>query len=457
MSVDPKTTPTTVDATMAFDMKNPRTINEAYSIGASYSREQRMKLSADGKAKFVKVATESIEQKFDLVDNKIESDEKFLEQHYDFMILVERLRDRMNVHGISDVFALPDSLKAKQAPDLSNTTDLLKNYSGISRAVICRWSEFVYRFADAITIENMHLSQTLILNSCELNLYKKVSDELVLMPLEHRGGPITFFLMAKYIVATTDKAARAIIQRLQRVKLTSFPNEDVTRFSAVVTSIAARLDSCGKLPDDIDEIVFDGLTNTTVSAFSEYLTILQTTESPKMKDYKKMMETATTKFNELDVEDKWLPQKKPSSSFQAQGNVTAPTGATANYHNANKKEIDRKPPAAGEPATRTNEYNREEHWCGNCRDGGRWGNHPSTNHDEWVTKMKARNVERRERQRVKENAQQATTTPDTGTTPPDSTTDDSSISSTRLRPAGRNSHTVIENIRRIGTYQTANF
>jgi hypothetical protein len=71
--------------------------------------------------------------------------------------------------------------------------------------------------------------------------------------------------------------------------------------------------------------------------------------------------------------------------------------------------------------------------------------------------MKARNVERMERQRVKENAQQATTTPDTGTTPPDSTTDDSSISSTRLRPAGRNSHTVIENIRRIGTYQTANF
>jgi hypothetical protein len=99
------------------------------------------------------------------VDNKIESDEKFFEQHYDFMILVERSRDRMNVHGISDVFAIPNSLKAGKPPNLSNTIDLLKNYSGIARDVICAWTEFIYTYADDTTIENMHISQTLILNS----------------------------------------------------------------------------------------------------------------------------------------------------------------------------------------------------------------------------------------------------------------------------------------------------
>jgi hypothetical protein len=207
--------------------------------------------------------------------------------------------------------------------------------------------------------------------------------------------------MAKYIVTTTDKAARAIMQHLQRVKLTSFPKEDVTQISAVVTSSAACADSCGKLLDNIEESVCKGLTNTTVSAFSEYLTSLKTTESSKVSNYIKMMETTTTKFNELDVEDKWLPQKKASSYFQAQGNATVQLGAVAHYHNAGHKEVDRKPPTAGEAATRTNEYNWEEHWCGNCRNRGRWGKHPSANHDTWVTKIKERKVQCKERQRVK--------------------------------------------------------
>jgi hypothetical protein len=456
---DPTSTPPTVDASMAFDMKNPRSINDAYSMGASYSREQRKKLSADGKAKFIKTATESIEKKFDLVDNKITSDEKFLEQHYDFMILVERLRDKMNIHGVSDVFALPNSLKKGKPPDMTSTTDLLKNYSGIDRGVVCAWSEFIYTYADEITIENMHLSQNLILNSCELELYKKVSDELCLMPPEHKGGPMAFFLMAKHIVATTDKAARAIVQRLQRVKLTSFPNEDVTRFSAVVTSIASRLKSAGKLPDDMDEIVYEGLTNTTVYAFRTYLNILYTTESPKMKDYTKMMDTATIKFNEMNVEDKWLPKNKAGSSFQAQTGPAGPTAhPEANYNNSDTtytpKPIDRTPPQPGEAATRTTDNNREEHWCGKCREGGRWGNHGDAGHDAFVTKMKERNAQRKERQQQARLAV-TTPTPSTTTAPDDTATE--APPPDRLRPAGRNSHTVVTNVRRIGTYHTANF
>jgi hypothetical protein len=163
--------PPTVDASMAFDMKHPRSINNAYSMGASYSREHRKNISADEKAKFIKTATKSIDKKFHLVDNKVTSDEKFLEQHYNFIILVEQLRDKINIHGVSNVFALPNSLKKGEPPDMSSTIELLKNYSGIDCAVVCAWSEFIYTYADETTIENMHLSQTLILNSYELELY----------------------------------------------------------------------------------------------------------------------------------------------------------------------------------------------------------------------------------------------------------------------------------------------
>jgi hypothetical protein len=46
-----------VNTAMAFDMSRPHNITTAYSIGASYSCEQCKQLSADGKAKFIKMAT----------------------------------------------------------------------------------------------------------------------------------------------------------------------------------------------------------------------------------------------------------------------------------------------------------------------------------------------------------------------------------------------------------------
>jgi hypothetical protein len=131
------------------------------------------------------------------------------------------------------------------------------------------------------TIENMHLTQTMLLNSCKLGLYKMITHEVFLMELKHCGGPTTFFIMTKHIVATTDKASRAIFQRLfpclQRVKLLAFPNKDVRRYLAVVTSIADHLFSCNKLPNNIDDIMYKGLPSTTIYGLHNYLTILHTT------------------------------------------------------------------------------------------------------------------------------------------------------------------------------------
>jgi hypothetical protein len=116
-------------AKMAFDMQNPRDISSAYRMGAYYSREQHRKLSADRKAKFIKNATESIEKKLDIVDHQALNNEKFLEQYFDYTFQVERFREKLNIHGMLDVFTVPVSLQDGKAPVMSNTLDLLKTYS----------------------------------------------------------------------------------------------------------------------------------------------------------------------------------------------------------------------------------------------------------------------------------------------------------------------------------------
>jgi hypothetical protein len=102
--------------------------------------------------------------------------------------------------------------------------------------------EFVYTYSDEIKIENMHLNQSLLLNSCDTKLYEKGMGEvyllqlehqggpmtffmMYLLELEHQGGPMTFFMMTKHIIAATTKASRVIVQHLQCVEVTDFPNK----------------------------------------------------------------------------------------------------------------------------------------------------------------------------------------------------------------------------------------
>jgi hypothetical protein len=42
---------------------------------------------------------------------------------------------------------------------------------------------------------------------------------------------------------------------------------------------------------------------------------------------------------------------------------------------------------------------REEHWCGNCPHGGRWGNHPTKDHETWQAEQKRRNEARKKKQK----------------------------------------------------------
>ena len=71
--------------------------------------------------------------------------------------------------------------------------------------------------------------------------------------------------------------------------------------------------------------------------------------------------------------------------------------------------IDRKPPKDG-VKTRTNN-GKEEHWCGKCPKGGRWGNHSSEGHDKWVSEFKERRKAwENKKKKADDNAESSSTT-----------------------------------------------
>lgn len=375
----------------------PRTIDEALTIGGStYTRAQRAALTADNKAKYVKAATEPSFTKFSIIDfNKSQSD-KYLEESFSFMTQVDTLRRHLHLYGLHDVFHLEMSVI-----DSTNTKtlDLLTEFSSVTISQVQAWSRYLYLHADEITIENLTLSQRLLLAGCDDNLYNKVNSELSVMPSEAQSGPTTFMLIARNIVVTTEKTNRAFTYHLQRLRLNQIEHEDVDRFSAIFKGAAKRLEAANQLPIDCKMLVYDALRTSSVYNFRQVLEIKYITKSPDMADYEKILDTAQLTYHELLAENQWLPRKKQGSSFVA--NQASQKGShDTGKHNANSDaSVDRRVPKKGESHTRTNRSGDQEHWCGKCPNGGRWGNHLSEDHDQWRKDFKKKMKDKKEQAR----------------------------------------------------------
>ena len=77
------------------------------------------------------------------------------------------------------------------------------------------------------------------------------------------------------------------------------------------------------------------------------------------------------------------------------------------------RQVDRTKPKEGEPHTRINDRGREEHWCSKCPHGGRWGNHLTDGHADWLKSFLEYKAKQKEK--AAQNDQERTGTPATST------------------------------------------
>ena len=136
------------------DTSAARSITDALKIGgATYTREQQEKLSADQKGKFVKAAIEPTFTKFTIIDFTKSQSEKYLEENFAFMTQVEDLRAHLQVYGLLDVFLMVSTTSAK-----SRARDILSSFATLPLEEVQEWSKNLYTYADQITLENLQLS-----------------------------------------------------------------------------------------------------------------------------------------------------------------------------------------------------------------------------------------------------------------------------------------------------------
>ena len=277
-------------------------------------------------------------------------------------------------------------------------------------------------------------------SACDDELKEKLNGEISVMPLEFRSGPTAFMIIARNIVATTEKTIRAFTYHLQRLKLNTIPGEDVGKFASIFKGAANRLRAAGHLPKDVRTLAYEGLRTGTNFQFRQILEVKWIIQSPEMQTWDSILDTAQKAYQELLAENNWVTRKKQGSTFSAANPATPQQGngnnkgKGSNGRNTGKTPavVDRTPPKPGEPHTRI-VNGKEEYWCANCRGGGRWGNHPTSGHEKWYADFQ---------KHVKDKKAKKTT--GASGTPPSSSTNNVQ----QLRPAAMPVSTPFSNFQR---------
>ena len=126
----------------------------------------------------------------------------------------------------------------------------------------------------------------------------------------------------------------------------------------------------------------------------------------------------------------WLKTKKSKAAFTAgtpsqcqpvgttPQQVTQPAPALApapstqdtqsGGGNHQPHQVDHNKPKDREPYTCVNEHRCKEHWCSQCPKGGRWGNHLTEGHDQWLKLFLE--CKKKQKQKSTQNQQEQTQT-----------------------------------------------
>ena len=239
---------------------------------------------------------------------------------------------------------------------------------------------YAERSTDRLHPQNLAWTQELLLNSCDPTFRSDIEARLMNIPDNEQGGALIYHMLLNSLISSTSEASRGIVRKLESLSVTDFAGENIHNFCATFNNVVLRLGLCGATPTDLAGIFQERLQTCTVDEFRSLLTTLKNIRDPILRDYVRLKDRTTERYQELLLSHHWLPTSKG-------GNYNQAKTKTENQVSTNgRPPIDRTPPGPGEPIKRRKADNKGWiYWCGQCWNGvdttGRWGNHSTDRHD----------------------------------------------------------------------------
>lgn len=413
----------------------------------SCAKDEREALKANDKKAYTKLmeqcsaalkgTTFQLIQPFDAKTVQVDS----LKRVISVVTQINTLKERLMRDDTINVFNIPSKMSFLsgywEPANTCTSVNLLTSYKELDLETVKRAVAWYKQFGQSYHVENCTWSGDLILNSCKEDLRLKIVEACKDFDEAEKGGPTYFFLLMKYIVATSETALRGLTSALNKLRLKDFDGENVLNCVSFVKSAITLLKDNSQLPNDIETTIYEIFGSSSCTDFNnlvggyklsktlklktvsidEILTAIETDYQDKIgnqkwpaKDTKQessfLAHQGTTKKKDYmcdncgalnkhelkdctEVRDEAAIKARRAirnASTQAQGGGKRNHNST-NTNNNNNNNNDTKnsdtvdpkkvPPKAGE-AHEKNFKNKKHYWCGKC---GRWViNHKTATH-----------------------------------------------------------------------------
>ena len=347
-------------------------------------KSQRKNLSTSDKQKYRTNAVTSIVPKFTTLKTKPGTEE--LENVYSLALLLRSFEEECIKYQMEDVFMiLPHNLDGSIN---SNGTprNLFQQYKQIELPDIklsCK-SYFEFGSEDYI-VENLAWSGEKLLNSCDDSLRQTIQGHSLNFEVHERVGPVYLKVMLDIIFNVSDRSLRALVSRIENMKLSDYNGENVAKACDFLRSAHLILVNCDFMPPDFIDQLYKFFKTAHSVDFQQQISSLQVMIS--LSDTKNtpefVIDFAEKQYNTLLASGDWdkAANAKGESAFVSQLNRRKCYNCGSPDHLANK--CPQRPQQDNQGRGGRGGRGRGRGGRGG-RGGGRGGNQNS-NSDDWKT------------------------------------------------------------------------
>ena len=288
----------------------------------SVKKEDRHKLSEEKRAKFHSYATKGMEDKFSLLVPSEGIEE--LSHVYSLALRVAKFQETLDSYDLSDVFnILPFQSDLSDIDEHGEVLNLLDSYRKIDLDHVLRSSRFYFTLgSEDYLVENLAWSGELLLNSCEKELRELIDDKALGFARSEKCGPVYFKIMMDIIFSDSDKSLRALVTRLQTMKLTDFAGENVMKASSFIRGSLKILRGCEFEPKDMDSLIVEFYKSSTNAELTNHMSVFASMMDAGLHDFTidKVIMAAEKKYKTLTSTGQWekLGEGDGKSVFAAQ-------------------------------------------------------------------------------------------------------------------------------------------
>jgi len=329
-----------------------RTDIEIAKVQPFIKQDDRSNLTARERTSHRLAAVAQLETPFSL-PNLLNDDDQLLTQTHDVSMRILSLRKRLERYDMVDVFNLviPKNVKGdtivdnslSEANNIFITKNLLENYSTITEQEVRLSCLFFQKFGQEYDVENLEWSKELLESSCELSLRDK-TEERITQETFQGGGPLYFWHMMQLITSSSEQAAVTLIDRINTMKISSLPGENVLRAVSLLRSAIIRLRLIKKLPTDARKRILAVFQTTSVVEFNEIFRIIDITSkfsSTTPITIEAILTIAEEQFTEMLESTRWVGLGQDASTFVNQNNTNFNRNNSRNssggYRNNNRR------------------------------------------------------------------------------------------------------------------------